>query len=108
MANNNRFKHSNGKYGENIYTTSDTKISDSEAAIRATNSWYDEYKKYNFYFPTFSSATGHFTQIVWKDSKYMGIGVARSKKAVYVCANYDPRGNVRNQFAQNVLRPNRG
>lgn len=105
MASFNSFKHSNGKYGENIYMSSNVKLSDSEAAIEATKLWYNENSKYSYGSGTFSSATGHFTQIVWKNSKYLGIGVARSSRGVYVCASYDPPGNVIGQFQQNVVRP---
>lgn len=104
MAKSNSMRHSNGKYGENIYMSSDTKMSDSDAVKQATSMWYNEISKYN-YNSGFSPSTGHFTQIVWKDSKRLGFGVARSSKGVYVCASYDTPGNVMNQFPQNVLRP---
>lgn len=106
MANSNQMRHSNNaKYGENIYMTTNTKITDSEAVKRATKSWYDEQAKYNYRLAAFASSTGHFTQVVWKASKNLGIGVARSNKGVYVCANYNPRGNVIGRFTQNVLAP---
>lgn len=104
MASKEKLYHSNGKYGENVYVTYDVKTSDSDAVKDATAAWFNEYKDYRFN-NLFSSATGHFTQVVWKDTKYLGIAVARSPKAVYVCANYDPKGNVMRQFLQNVLRP---
>lgn len=103
MACSDKFKHSKGKWGENIYMSSKTKLTDSQAVIEATNSWYNEVSKYNYRRAAFSSATGHFTQVVWSSTKYLGIGVARSKKGVYVCGNYDPRGNVVGQFVKNVL-----
>ena len=47
---------------------------------------------------------GHFTQVVWKDSKKLGVGIAVSSSGgVYVVARYSPPGNVMNQFAENVL-----
>lgn len=106
MAKDKDMKHRKGnKYGENVYSSSNKKLTDSEAVIDATNKWFDEGKKYNYRRATFTGATGHFTQVVWKSSKYLGIGVARSDKGVvYVCANYDPRGNMMTQFLQNVLR----
>lgn len=97
--------HSNGKYGENVYMSTNTKLTDSQAALEATNLWYNEVKLYNYRRATFSSSTGHFTQVVWKNSNNLGIGVARSSKGVYVCGSYDPRGNVVGQFGQNVLAP---
>lgn len=105
MARKNKLKHSKGKYGENIYMSGNTKMTDSEAVLDATKDWYDEKSKYNYRQGRFASSTGHFTQVVWKDSKYLGIGVARSKKGVYVCANYDPPGNFQSRFLENVLSP---
>jgi hypothetical protein len=50
--------------------------------------------------------SGHFTQMIWKDSQELGMGLARSKNGrVIVVANYNPRGNYIGQFAVNVPRP---
>ncbi|KAG0318144.1 Golgi-associated plant pathoproteinsis- protein 1, partial [Podila horticola] len=35
----------------------------------AITAWYNEEKQYNYNNPGFSGATGHFTQVVWKDTK---------------------------------------
>lgn len=48
--------------------------------------------------------TGHFTQVVWKSTKYIGFGIAVGQKGhVYVVARYYPAGNYGNQYRQNVL-----
>lgn len=45
----------------------------------------------------------HFTQMVWSETKSMGLGMATGfdGKIYFVC-NYDPPGNVDGQFASNV------
>ena len=50
--------------------------------------------------------TGHFTQVVWKNTKEVGFGVAstKDKSRCYVVANYYPAGNYQGQFPKNVLR----
>ncbi|KAG4077994.1 hypothetical protein HA402_002045 [Bradysia odoriphaga] len=101
----NRFRHSHGKYGENIYMDTNTDVTDSQAAIDATNEWYSEKSQYSYRSGRFGQKTGHFTQVIWNETKYLGVGVARSKYGVFVCANYDPRGNVATQFLRNVLAP---
>lgn len=48
---------------------------------------------------------GHFSQMVWKSSLDLGVGIAKTKKGkVLVVCNYNPRGNVVGQFNANVLR----
>ena len=70
---------------------------------KVTDMWYEEHDKYSFRNPGFSSTTGHFTQIVWESSKEMGAGKAVSSSgAQFVVARYQPPGNVRGQFPENV------
>jgi hypothetical protein len=72
-------------------------------------SWYNEVKKYNFKNPGFAMATGHFTQLVWKSSTRLGLGLAAGKhgrsNAYYCVAEYSPPGNYANEFRENVLPP---
>uniref|UniRef100_A0A9L0SJ15 Golgi-associated plant pathogenesis-related protein 1 n=1 Tax=Equus caballus TaxID=9796 RepID=A0A9L0SJ15_HORSE len=70
--------------------------------------WYSEIKNYNFQQPGFTSGTGHFTAMVWKNTKKMGVGKASaSDGSSFVVARYFPAGNVVNQgfFEENVLPP---
>jgi uncharacterized protein YkwD len=103
------FGHSGGTYGENLYYASSTSGIDAAAAASgAVDSWYGESAHYR-YGSGFSSATGHFTQLVWKGSVRLGCGMARasngSMNSVYVVCSYDPPGNVTSQFPQNVFPP---
>merc|ERR1712055_148419 len=49
--------------------------------------------------------TGHFTQVVWKGSTDVGVGVAQEGSKVVVVSNYSPPGNMRGQYADNVPPP---
>ena len=52
------------------------------------------------------SIIGHFTQVVWKNSKNLGIAKARSSSGkIIVVANYEPAGNFIGQYVQNVPAP---
>jgi uncharacterized protein YkwD len=85
--------------GENIAMQNGAMLS----AKQATDLWYNEIQDYNFDNPGFNMSTGHFTQVVWKDTEYMGIGYAKSNNGTfYVVANYYPPGNVMGYFDQNV------
>lgn len=48
--------------------------------------------------------TGHFTQVIWRDSTELGVGMARNRNGeVYVVCNYNPAGNFLGSFTENVL-----
>lgn len=71
-----------------------------------TSCWYKEIDKYDFDSPGFDYSSGHFTQVVWKDSKLFGYGEATSSnKTEYVVARYFPAGNVDEEFSINVVPP---
>jgi hypothetical protein len=60
---------------------------------------------YDYNAATFSGATGHFTQVVWKGTTKLGCGSNPScGMKTYVC-QYTPPGNVMGEFADNVGRP---
>ncbi|XP_017303229.1 pathogenesis-related protein 1A-like, partial [Diaphorina citri] len=80
----------NNKFGENIWMGSGYKFTDEEAVKNAVKSWYDEIR--------------HFTQVVWKSSSKLGVGIARKNGHILVVANYDPPGNYQGQYANNVRR----
>ncbi|CAF3603476.1 unnamed protein product [Rotaria socialis] len=100
LASTNSFQHSGTQgVGENLYMSS---------GATAVKLWYDEIKQYNFNSGGFSSATGHFTQVVWKGSRKLGMGVAYSNggRSAYVVAQYTPPGNYMGRFTANVRPAN--
>ena len=91
--------------GENLYYfwTSASGVTLNGAA--AVDSWYDEIKDYDFKNgKSKGGVVGHFTQLVWKGSTQLGIGVARSSQnSVFVVANYHFGGNFNNDYLNNVF-----
>lgn len=76
--------------GENLAMHSDTDlISTSNKAVQM---WYQEIDDpgYDFKEPGFDAGTGHFTQVVWKGTKFLGCGV----NGKYVACHYCDAGNV--------------
>lgn len=47
----------------------------------------------------------HFTQIVWKASKKLGMATAVASDRLVAVARYEPAGNIGGQFQENVLVP---
>ncbi|CAF3764503.1 unnamed protein product [Rotaria sp. Silwood1] len=106
LAANNLFQHSGTSgLGENLWAIWSSGAIRSVNGSSPTKSWYSEISSYNFGSPGFSSSTGHFTQVIWKGSKQLGIGIAftSDNRTAYVVANYYPPGNVIRSFSSNVL-----
>lgn len=94
-------KWDNKQVGENLAWCSGTVMTGEFM----TKMWYDEIKDYDYNNPTFTSNAGHFTQLIWKDSQEIGIGIAKCSEdgSWYAVANYYPAGNVLQRFKENVL-----
>ncbi|XP_030373576.1 Golgi-associated plant pathogenesis-related protein 1-like [Scaptodrosophila lebanonensis] len=68
------FKHSTGRLGENLFSTTGPKFD-------CVASWYS----------------------VWKSTASLGVGKYTQKKKTVVVVNYAPAGNVIGKFKQNVM-----
>ncbi|KAK0529510.1 sterol-binding protein [Tilletia horrida] len=113
VANTCVFEHTPGDYGENLAAGTGTYSYNS-----AIDAWYNEITKYNFATPGFSTATGHFTQLIWASStlvgcarntqctpQQLGFGTGFGSQATFIVCQYRPPGNVIGSFAANVLPP---
>ncbi|KAI1743238.1 CAP domain-containing protein [Xylaria scruposa] len=90
------FAHSGGPYGENLAIG----YPNATASIEA---WGDEREKYDFGKPGFSEQTGHFTQLVWKNTTDVGCGRKLcGERGWYLACEYWPRGNVVGAFKDQV------
>jgi hypothetical protein len=106
LISNNEFKHSgNHLYGENLAYFQGYGTDVMALLKKAIDLWYDEIRLYNFNNPGFSSATGHFTCLVWKSSTNFGMGISINDvtNAVDITMNTSPPGNYIGQFQENVL-----
>ncbi len=87
-----KFEHrQNSRYGENLAWASGQQMSPQQVV----NMWGNEVKDYNYATNSCKpgKVCGHYTQIVWRNTKQVGCGVARSSgKEIWVC-NYNPPGN---------------
>jgi hypothetical protein len=101
---NNLFQHSGSQlYGENLAYFKGYGNDTITLIKLSIDLWYKEIDYYNFSKPSFSSETGHFTCLVWKNSKTFGIGVSMIDDTVVVSFNTSPPGNVIGEFEKNVL-----
>ena len=75
-------------------------------AVEATNWWYDEVLLWNPRWPVDRKEYRHFTQLVWKPTTHLGVGVYSVRRGyetdTVIVALYSPPGNRLGTFAQNV------
>lgn len=94
------------QYGENLYCAWNSDPSWRLKGEVAVDSWYSEVTQHKYGRKARNPETGHFTQVIWKNSEDLGIGLAKSKsgKMIVVC-NYSPAGNFIGQYKENVPKP---
>lgn len=97
------FKHSSSGYGENL-------AAGYPSITAAVNAWYAESSLYSYKASNYSPETGHFTQLIWASSQYLGCAsVSCNGKygtpGIYWVCEYSPAGNILNPgyFKKNVL-----
>ncbi|CAH4035563.1 unnamed protein product [Pieris brassicae] len=107
-ASNNEYKHNPDKSvgsnrfftGENIFSTASTDLSYKFEPRSVVDSWFSEHKDFNYgpveawQFEPSAKMIGHYTQVAWSDSIYLGCGVSKEYKNgwlnYYVVCNYGP------------------
>ena len=106
LAQTGNIRHSNlidnngREIGENIAILYNSKVTGKFMTML----WYNENVNYDFNDPGFNTGTANFTQLVWKDSKEIGIGLAKCRNGEYIAvANYYPAGNIDESYTENVL-----
>lgn len=91
IAKSNQFCHASScPYGENLYASTSDK--DLSACV---DSWMSE--KYGWIEKenNWQDGLGHFSQVIWKTSKKLGVGKSKMPNGFWVIVcNYDPRGNI--------------
>ncbi|XP_012063968.1 PREDICTED: uncharacterized protein LOC105627292 [Atta cephalotes] len=102
-----RLEHrANIDYGENLYCMWSSNPKTVVGGEEPVNEWYAEEAQHQYGKEPTTLKTGHFTQVIWRDSTELGVGMARNRNGeVYVVCNYNPAGNFLGSFTENVLPP---
>ena len=93
-------KYNNTELGEIIFS-----FKENYPPENIISSFYEEESlKYNY--NNRNPRPSNFTQIIWKNSKYIGIGCSKTKdNTIYTVINFYPPGNITNEFKSNVFPP---
>ncbi|XP_064616770.1 Golgi-associated plant pathogenesis-related protein 1-like [Liolophura sinensis] len=74
-----------------------------------TKQWYEERSKYDYKNPRWRRGVNNFTQLIWKSTSEIGVGVSklRDSDKYVVVTQYRPPGNnnMPGEFKKNVLPP---
>ncbi|UJR22001.1 hypothetical protein I4U23_025069 [Adineta vaga] len=91
--------------GQNLYMKSTFGAANSIRGVDAASEWYRGSRSYNYGRGGFSMETGSFTQMVWKNSRSLGVGLAYTSdgQTAHVVAFYSPAGNFGNDYEDNVF-----
>lgn len=90
IARNQFAHHPSPQYGENLFEISGA----SSTPSRVVDAWASEATNYDYRTNTCRGRCGHYTQIIWRDTKTVGCAVARGHtREVWVC-EYEPHGNI--------------
>lgn len=85
-----KFSHRPGnRYGENLFEITGATASPAEVV----ESWASEAGDYHYRSNSCAATCGHYTQIIWRETREIGCGVAEARgRQIWVC-EYDPPGN---------------
>jgi uncharacterized protein YkwD len=87
-----RLRHrASPRYGENLYLISGGQATPNDVV----GAWAAEQSDYDYRTNQCHATCGHYTQIVWRNTKSVGCAVARSRGIeVWVCEYYPPGNYV--------------
>lgn len=86
-----QLKHSNGPYGENLFWGSGVGWTPAQCVA----AWVAEKPQYNYYTNSCNGMCGHYTQIVWRNTRRVGCAmvVCDGGRGTFCVCSYDPPGN---------------
>ncbi|GAB0097833.1 protein PRY1-like [Sergentomyia squamirostris] len=111
LASTNEFYYRSDKnLGQNLFCCPISALVTDLTGQEVASYWYSTVRRYNYFKESRLLHTnvnaGHFTQMVWRSSRYFGVGKATSRTGkIFVVAYYFPPGNIVGAFQQNVLPP---
>ncbi|XP_055620122.1 uncharacterized protein LOC129764730 [Toxorhynchites rutilus septentrionalis] len=111
LASTNELYYQTGtNYGQNIFCCPANSLLTDLSGQEVATYWYSTSRRYDYFKESHLLHTnvnsGHFSQMVWRASRYFGVSKSISKTGkLFVVAYYYPSGNVMGEFSQNVLPP---
>ncbi|KAG5670764.1 hypothetical protein PVAND_001005 [Polypedilum vanderplanki] len=98
-------------FGQNIFCCVEASLAANISGQEVVTYWYSTIKNYDYFKKPQLLHTNinsmHFTQIVWANTKFVGIAKAISKtgQKIFCVAFFYPAGNIIGEYQENVLPP---
>ena len=97
-AKNKNIEHYNDLYKDDIIGQNISVIDCYSFDVeKICKSWYHEKEEYKFGSNKYTEGAGHFTQLIWKKTAFVGIAYEKDDNGkIYFVAYYYPAGNIFN------------
>lgn len=72
----------NSQYGENIFCSWSSVANQAKVTVNGRDpveAWYSEISNHQFLKEPSTLKSGHFTQVVWRDSRELGVGFCKNR-----------------------------
>ena len=93
-------KYKGEELGENLYYG----LNSGYAGTGPVDVWYKGEEQFDYKSNRMKERTGHFTQLVWKNTKEIPCGIFQDAEGgYYVVWNYYPAGNYFGEYIKNVF-----
>ncbi|XP_041359634.1 cysteine-rich venom protein VAR8-like [Gigantopelta aegis] len=99
-----QMQHQQQGRGENLAMVYGHGVNVDMLVNTAVNGWYQEKNMWR-YGDGFSSATGHYTQMIWCSSKVMGCAAKQCPDKLLLACFYSPQGNIIGQLPYKIGPP---
>ena len=70
-----------------------------------TKLWYSSGRSFDYERANSLQNADTFTQVIWKSTQEIGLGLARQDNNVYIICLYFPAGNIVEDIPENVYPP---
>uniref|UniRef100_A0A0K0G045 CAP domain-containing protein (inferred by orthology to a zebrafish protein) n=1 Tax=Strongyloides venezuelensis TaxID=75913 RepID=A0A0K0G045_STRVS len=77
------------------------------AASIMMKKWYDEGYRYDYSLNYPRPGSQSFTQLIWKSTTHVGIGVANRGYHIWIVLKFYPKGNVNGKYKYNINQPSK-
>lgn len=106
-SNNNKKKYFSFNMFKDSFLGENILIAKKKSPEDICKQWYDENKNYNYGTNKFQNNAAHFTQMIWKNTKEIGIGFHFDNDSNFcLVVYYYPSGNTLGEFSKNIHKPN--